>query len=479
MKSRYDVVILGAGLAGLCAARTLSGHGFSILVAEESLHKGGQLLRKMPGSPVRGWNVDSLKSKGFNLIKDVEQHRDIDWTFSTQVSGIYPDNCLLLNVMDTDHPGQSRLAQVHAGTMILATGARETFLPFKGWTLPGVMSLGAAQVLMKSHGVLPGANTFIAGTSPLMMALSWEIIKNGGGVSGLADENRLSDQAAFLPLAARHWPKLFEGTAYLANLMRHRIPVYRGWRVVEATGDTQFNTAVIARTDKDGRVVSGTAKTVTGDALAFGNGFVPNLELCAQAGCRISYNAGLGGWKADVDDRCETSLASVFAAGEITGIAGGKKSMLEGELAALAVLVRLSNGKPRIKDISGRIEKLQAGIRAQQDYAVFFNRLCRVPDAAWAGIEDDVVICRCENITMGQIRNAVAHGFTTPGGIKKFTRAGMGPCQGRTCSRIIQDIVCALTGRAPADMPMVHPRTPVKNLGVSAFLGPMENGAKE
>ncbi len=472
MKPAYHVVIVGAGLAGLSAARTLAGQGLSILVVEENRHRGGQLLRRMPAAQKPGREPDLLKSTGFGLVDSLGRHRDIDWSFHTQVAGIYPDNCLLLNVADPDRPGISHLAEVRAQALILATGARETFLPFRGWTLPGVMSLGAAQILMKSHGVLPGARTVVAGTSPLMMALSWGLLKNGGQVAGLADENRLADQAAFFPLAFKHWPKLVEGGAYLASLIRHGVPVYRGWRVIEARGGTGVDTAVIARTDRAGRVIPGTAKTVAADAMACGYGFVPNLELAAQAGCRICYDAGQGGWKVDVDDRCESSLATVFAAGELTGIAGAKKSLLEGELSALAVLQRLSGSKPKVKGFTQRIEWLQKGIRAQRDYAVFLNRLCRVPETAWTQIADDVLICRCENISMGEIRRAVAQGFNTPDGIKKLTRAGMGACQGRTCGRIIQDIVCALTGRAPADIGMARCRIPVKNLSVAAFLEP-------
>ncbi|MCG8620166.1 MAG: NAD(P)/FAD-dependent oxidoreductase, partial [Desulfobacterales bacterium] len=190
ISSYYPIVIVGAGMAGLAVADTLSGNGYDILVIDENNHTGGQLLRNREADSSKNWSPDTMKSVGFNLIKRLKTARDITVIPRAEVLGIFPDRRLLVHT--TDGPDTCR--EIRAGRLILATGARERYLPFPGWTLPGVMSLGAAQILMKQHAVLPSANTLIAGSSPLMMVLAAEILSNGGKVTALVDEKGLKDK---------------------------------------------------------------------------------------------------------------------------------------------------------------------------------------------------------------------------------------------------------------------------------------------
>lgn len=468
MKTKYHVVIVGSGIGGLSAARHLAGRGFDILMIDECSLSGGQLLRKTEKLIAAKFDPDTTKKKGFSLIQLVENSdQHIDKIAQAQVLGIFEGKTLFV------HTGGSRdsaqIVEISAEFIILATGARERYLPFKGWTLPGVMSLGAAQILIKSHGILPAQKTLVAGSSPLMMVLASELLKNGGAIPAMLNENPFSKNLKFLPLVRHHWPKLFEGAVYTAQLMRNRVFTVNRTRVLEARGKKQFETLVAARTTADGDVIVGTEQEYCAGALAIGYGFVPNIELAVQAGCATEYLQAGGGWIVTVDKNLETSLDSVYAVGEITGIAGGKKSVAQGEIAAISILKKMRK-LPQSADNSRSMKQLYARNQQQMEYAAFLNNLCQVPLTAYQQIPDDTLICRCENISMEEIKKAISLGFTTSGGIKKATRCGMGMCQGRICGAVITDIIMALTQKKPEEIGSSRLRAPVKNVAIDAFL---------
>ncbi len=327
MKARYHVIIVGSGFAGLSAAQTLAGHGLDILFIDEMAQPGGQLLRKtrLKSSNSQKIEPDLMKSKGFHLARTLNKTPGIAWLLQAQVLGIFKDKRLLVHVENINTRGKKdseKILEVRAEHLILATGARERYLPFKGWTLPGVISLGSAQILMKSYGVLPARNTLIAGTSPLMMVLASEIIGNRGKVTAIMDENPMIKKLAFLPLIQYHWPKLMEGVLYTARMVLNRISMFQRYRVIQARGREGFESVVFAKTTFEGDVIPGTEKEFTAGVLAVGYGFVPNIELPIQAGCDLEYRKNKGGWVVKVDEMLESSSRSVYAVGEVTGIAG-------------------------------------------------------------------------------------------------------------------------------------------------------------
>ena len=236
-----------------------------------------------------------------------------------------------------------------------------------------------------------------------------------------------------------------------------------------------LTSVIAAKTNVKGHVIRGTEKTYPTRCLAMGYGFVPNIELPVQAGCDLLYDKGKGGWVVKVDDHLETSVPCLYAAGEITGIAGARKSHVEGKLVALAILEKQGKGD-HLNSAEGKTRlqreyhRLIIQRRRQMDYGVFLNDLCRVPSSAYAAIPDDTVICRCEEITMGQIKKSLGQGFHTAISLKKATRCGMGRCQGRICGPVIFDIVTALTTENPGGIGYSHSRAPVKNVSISAFL---------
>ncbi|MCK5509895.1 MAG: FAD-dependent oxidoreductase [Desulfobacterales bacterium] len=473
MKAQYHVIIVGSGFAGLSAAQMLAGQGLDILVIDESVLPGGQLLRKTPFKPsyFPNFEPDRMKSKGFDLIRAINKTSGIDWLFQAQVLGIFKNRRLLVHTQNIKTPGGKgleKVLEIRAEYLILATGARERYLPFKGWTLPGVMSLGSAQILMKSYGVLPARNTLIAGTSPLMMVLASEILGNRGEVTALMDENSMIKKLAFLPLIQHHWPKLMEGALYTARMLFNRVPMLQRYRVIEARGKKGFESAIMAKITPEGDVISGTNAEFLAGALIFGYGFVPNIELPVQAGCDLEYHENKGGWVVKVDETLESSSQSVYAVGEITGIAGAKKSFIQGKLAALSILKKME--KTDARNRKKEIQTLISLDHQQVKYASFLNHLCQVPKSSYAVIPDEIMICRCEEITMGTIKENIRKGFDTIGSLKKSTRCGMGRCQGRICGPVIFDIITALTQKSPKDIGCSLSRAPVKNVSIKAFL---------
>lgn len=470
MKYKYHVVVVGSGIGGVTAANALAGNGLDILLIDENEHTGGQLLRRS-NKIHQTWlkfEADLMKTKGFSLVeKVIGSNQGITRVNQAQVLGIFEGRKLLINTntsQEAEGKGSKKIVEIEAEYLVIATGARERYLPFKGWTMPGVMSLGAAQILMKSHGVLPGKKMVVAGSSPLMLVLASELLKNKGRVAAVLNENPISKNLGFFPLMRHHWPKSIEGAFYISKLVLNRVPMLNRMRIIEAEGNGSFESVVVAKTSPEGDVIEGTEKRYHGDVLGIGYGFVPNIELAVQAGCDIEYQESLGGWVVKVDDNLESSVESLFAVGEVNGIAGAKKSYIQGKIVAASILSKFDKSDEKEK------EQLKVLNLQQIAYASFLNKLCQLPSVAYQQIPDDTLICRCENITMGTVKKEIKRGVTTSGALKKATRCGMGRCQGRTCGIVLHDIITALTNNSSEDIGGSFCRAPVKNVAISDFL---------
>jgi NADPH-dependent 2,4-dienoyl-CoA reductase/sulfur reductase-like enzyme len=364
-------------------------------------------------------------------------HRGVAILQGVQVLGIFPENRLLVNRAD------GRVLEMAARCIVCASGARERFIPFPGWTLPGVIAAGAAQILLKTSGMLPAATTLVGGTGPLPLLLARQLVAHGGRVKALLNHSPPPAVSHALRMLPRHAGKLAEGAWLTASLALAGVPIHFNRRIVEATGRGRLEAVTVARVDRQGGVVRGSLEKIQADGLAVGFGFTPNIELLQQAGCEAVYRADRGGWVVRTDRRLETSVADLFAAGEVTGIAGGVKSFIEGRLCGLSILDRLGMAAKAAASAAERRRLLR-----QRDHELTFgalvNRLCRVPAHWVAAIPDDTLICRCEDVRMGDLRQRLGQGFDTPGALKKATRCGMGICQGRICGGIVADILDAL-----------------------------------
>jgi D-hydroxyproline dehydrogenase subunit alpha len=457
VRKTCDVAIVGAGLSGLAAANILVDRGLRVLLLDENFRTGGQLLRSLP------WSGDSsgargLRRRGLRLIEEMKG-KPIEVLNRAKVLDIDEERGLLAEMEEKE------LISVSAKVLLLATGAREKFLPFRGWTLPGVISTGAAQILMKGFGILPGKKMLVSGIGPFLLALSAEYLKNRGELLSVLDMGGLREKIFMLAHGLCHFSKVMEGAGYLVKIVAARVPYHHRTAVIEARGRGELDEVVTAKVSSHGGIVGGTERVYRTGCLAVGWGYTPNIELPQRAGCALIFKKTQGGWVVRVGADLETTIDRIFAAGEITGIAGALKSLQEGELAAYGILRKLG----REVDLT-RLRLLERQRRRQVRFGVHFNRLHRLPDGAFSAIPDEVTVCRCEDVKMGDVRKAVNEGYDTPTMLKRALRIGMGNCQGRTCASIIYDILASLTQRTTEDIPVLSVRGPVKAVAVRSFL---------
>jgi NADPH-dependent 2,4-dienoyl-CoA reductase/sulfur reductase-like enzyme len=383
----------------------------------------------------------------------------------TEVMGITGERELLIC------EAGKRLHTVKPDAVLLATGAREKFVPFKGWTLPGVISTGAAQILLKGSRVLASEEIIIGGAGIFPYAVASEILMEKGRVRAVLDQNRLSEKMAIGGGLLLEKSKIGDGIRTMAKLILSRTPVKFGVRILEARGQKRLEEVLTVKIDRNGHVRPGSQTVYPAECLAIGYGFVANIELAQLAGCRLEYDANQGGWMVWVTEDLETSVSGIFAAGEITGIAGATKSITEGKLAAQAILLKL--GKISSDIFIARSTQLKKKRKRHVRFGKYFNAQHKIPCEIIRSIADETIVCRCEDITMGEIKAAVRNGCATADAVKKAVRTGMGICQGRTCAPIIYETIAAFKGTAADHIAPLSVRTPLKALPLKALADPI------
>ena len=453
-----DVVVVGSGIAGIAAARKMAESHLRILLLDENLHPGGQILRHLPKTGGVAQHFNSWVKAGQSIVGHLKDKR-ITLMNQAKVLGIEDQRVLIIE------ENRGRTFEVKPRAILFATGARERFLPFKGWTLPGIFSTGAVQILIKSAGLLPARQILIGGGGLFLFTVAYEYVRSRGRVLALLDQGSLRRKLPSLTLLFAHILKFAEGSSYLGRLIFSRVEVRHDTMIMEARGEKNLQEVVAGRLDRKGRLIQGSEKVYRTPALAVGHGFVPNIELPQVAGCTLTYDGTLGGWIVKVNEGLETTKENIFAAGEITGMGGAQKSMIEGYISAASILQKF--GK-RVEKSS--LSRLKEERRKHLCFGRYFNALYKVPGHAIASIADEAVVCRCEDLTMGDIRKAISEGHDTPGAIKKALRVGMGNCQGRTCGPVLHDILSLYAGRPGREIPPFSARIPVKPVPMSSLL---------
>jgi NADPH-dependent 2,4-dienoyl-CoA reductase/sulfur reductase-like enzyme len=364
--------------------------------------------------------------------------------------------------------------QLLARAVVVATGATEIALPFPGWELPGVTTVGAAQALLKGQGVVAGRRVLVAGSGPLLLPAAAGLAEAGVDVLAVLEANPATP--ATVSRALRLAPftnKVGEAASYARILARHRVAVRAGYAVTGCHGDGQVEQATVSRVDRDWRPVPGTGRQVRVDAVHTSFGFSPALELARLLGCADLPQPGRPTAATWCDADQATSVSGVFAAGETTGVAGADVAELEGYVAgaAAARYLGLVAWEP--------VNKKTHGVRSALERARKFAR--RLDDLyPWrAGGLDwprpDTLVCRCEEVPWAAIGAAVADGARDVRAVKGVTRCGMGYCQGRVCGAALQQAVAAATGRglsAVGDLSARPLLTPVPLGTIAAASGP-------
>ena len=461
MSLRLQAAVIGGGPAGLAAGAELTARGVKVAVLDEGPYPGGPTRHSptsgfaaRPNGPVRGELVGPL----------VEQARRTGTEILSQVQvvGLEEDGTIWAQ------QGQDRLLELKAEYVLFATGARERFIPFAGWTLPGVISTGAAQIILERHGILPGQRIVVAGSGPLPLLLASHLAGAGGRVAALLDHSSWRKRAGAIRHLAGGRTKLLQGLGLLAGLLRAGIRPRTSTTVAAARGADRLEEVETVRIDGRGRPLPGSERTIPADCLALGHGFSPNIELPQLAGCEIVHDPFRGGWLVRVDRTLMTSREGFYAAGEITGLGGGPKSVIEGRLAALHLAARL--GAARGRDLDRQVARLAGASRREESFGRFLTSLAAPPPGLWDLIGGETVICRCEDVTLNRIQEAVGKGAVTLDSLKKATRCGMGRCQGRICGPILAGVLGRLVG-PEAGAAQLSLRPPLKPIPLSLLVG--------
>ncbi|MFO8088753.1 MAG: NAD(P)/FAD-dependent oxidoreductase [Desulfatiglandaceae bacterium] len=471
MKSKPKVVVVGAGLSGLAAAGVLCGKGCNVVIVDEGMQPGGQYLKRPEPSLGRlPWNRrDSLSSLGLSLIKQIAL-QGAEFMPGAQVVGADGGRSLWVE------NAERRLVEMRSEAVLFATGARERFVPFNGWTLPGVISTGAAQLLLKTCGVLPAKRMVVAGCGPLPLTVAAEISAAGVRIQGLIYQTPLLPAGKIFFRLAAYPLKMVEAWKSLFRLAAAGVLLRPGAAVIKAVGDEVLQEVVYCSLDREGNLMPGSEKTIRTECLAVGHGFAANIELPQAAGCRLSFDKDAHGWAVEVDECMRTSLPGIYASGELTGVAGARKSLIEGQISGHSIARDL--GLEKEQGYQPRLRRLRRIREKEINFGRLINRVSVPPVGLWRNIHDDTIICRCEDVTMGNIRKSSVDGVLTPGGIKRATRCGMGMCQGRTCGPVLHDLISMQAGFTDP-VPPLSARIPVKPIGVSSLLDRADVGDKD
>lgn len=418
------VVIVGAGPAGMAAARRAADAGADVLLLDNGAQIGGQYYRRSA----------LVTASGPRL------HERIEHLGETTVWAIEPiggGQRLRLQTGRADAPGRTGRT-VDAEALVLATGAYDRALPFPGWDLPGVYTAGAAQALAKGQRVPIGRRVLVAGTGPFLLPVARSLADVGARVVGLLEANHPATIVRgwrSAPLAASG--KLGEFSSYAATLARHRIPVRTATSVIAAHGEDRLESVTVAKLDRDWNPVPGTHRRIDVDAVCVGFGFTAQLELAISAGCTL-IAAPDGGSAVQVDADQQSSVPGVYAAGELTGVAGAAPAEAEGAVAGAAAAARLGRGP-------GPTEKERKLVARGNQVAQALAKAYPIRPGWRTWLTGDTLVCRCEEVSYDDLNRATE--VAEAGRALRLTsRAGLGMCQGRVCARTIAELT-----RTPLD----------------------------
>lgn len=453
LSPEYDLLVVGAGPSGLSAATEAAAAGASVLVADENLAPGGQIYRAI--------TRNSPEQQDF-LGKDYWKGRTITGAFAASPVD-YAASATVWSLEAATAPGgTARLGltlggaalMVGARAVILATGAMERPMPVPGWTLPGVMSAGAAQIALKSVSGIPGGRIVLAGCGPLLYLLADQLLRAGADIAVLLDTSEGKQRMA----ALRHLPD-FLRSPYIAKGLSLFLSVRRRIRVI--SGVTEL--AVTGQLKADGVAFSrgnGRRQTIAADCVLLHQGIIPGINLASAAGCAIDWNEVQRAFQPRTDRHGRTSLAGVFLAGDGAGIGGAEHAACAGRIAALAVLTDL--GLLASAETSLRLAALERQRQVFRRGRVFLDTLYRPARLFLAPPAPETAVCRCEEVRAGTLRQVIGIGVPGPNQLKTFLRCGMGPCQGRMCASTITEIMAAERGVSPAEIGTYRLRAPVK-----------------
>ncbi len=440
-------IVIGAGPAGSRAAATLVAAGYSPIVLDEAPASGGQIYRRAPSGFTRSYRA----LYGFDAAKARRLHAAFD---GIKGSIDYRPGTL---VWDLKHGAlhclsNGRSQEISYRDVILAPGARDRIIPFPGWTLPGIYTLGGAQIALKYQGCAIGTRIVFMGTGPLLYLVAYQYAKAGGAIAAVLDTTPFAAKRRAVPGLLRGGSTFAKGLWYVAALRARGIIVANGIRPVAAE-EKDAAVSVLAY-----RSAAGVERRLACDAIAFGFGLSSETQLADLAEIPFTFDPIQQQFLPEHDISGRTPVRGVYLAGDGSGIAGADAAELAGERAALALLEDHGHevGKPRVA-------ALERALRQIAEFRVTLEAAFPFPVDIAEEMPDDTILCRCEAVTAGEFRSS-AHALEADeiNRAKAFSRCGMGRCQGRVCGPAAAAVLAAALNLPPERVGRLRGQPPVK-----------------
>jgi NADPH-dependent 2,4-dienoyl-CoA reductase/sulfur reductase-like enzyme len=457
-----EIAVVGAGPAGLAAAAEAVTCGARVALIDDNRQPGGQYFRQIAAGfrRVATTDFDKDQARAESLLRIVA-HPAVEYVSESTVWSMSETSVL-------SFAGPRQAGRLQAGCVILCTGAYDQPIPFPGWTLPGVVTTGGLQNLVKEQRLLPATRAVVAGNGPLLLVAAGSLLRGGASVAEVLEAAPVHRRILPRLGALAASPRILRlAIAYRALMMRHGVCFSAGETVVEALGKDRLEAVRVAPIDVDGRIQRDRARTIETEILVTGFGLRASSELCRILGCRIAHVDLRGGWLPLRNPDLKTSCADVFAAGDGAGIGGVELALLEGALAGLVASRRLGRSAP---DGGEREAQLRRRLARMERFREGLEGVYRPPSNYLDLITQETLICRCEEVTAARLGELASKTDASAFALKGATRLGMGRCQGRFCQSTLAALLAARDNCPVGAVEMPRVRPPAKLVRIADLL---------
>jgi len=457
-----DVVVVGAGPAGMSAATRAARAGLKTVLIDEQDAVGGQIYRGISRADAQRKQILGPDYAAGAAIADAFASSGARHVTNATVWQVTRERTV-------NYLRDGKIGSFDSQRVILASGALERPFPIPGWTLPGVLTAGAAQILLKSAGEAPASPPILAGCGPLLYLLGWQYVRAGVPIRALVDTTRHEDRwraKRHMLSALRAWPFLSKGLQLMRTLREAAVPIFEA--ADDLRVEARIGTDNVERAAALGFTTQGTAHRIEADVILLHQGVVPNTQFTQALRASHRWDDAQLCFTPKADAWGELDVPGIFIAGDGAGIGGAQAAAQQGTLAGLAVAAQLGAIDAATCDaealVHGRALAGVMRIRPFLDSLYRPRHINRVPS-------NETIVCRCEEVTAGELRKFVELGCVGPNQAKSFGRCGMGPCQGRMCGLTVTEVIADARRVSPAEVGYYRIRPPIKPLTLGELAG--------